>query len=305
MPMVDWCHAGDADFTDPFFEQTIASLVQRPFNLLFRHQTPIDDLPEINAALPGLEPAGFIFHWSRCGSTLISRMLAASPQNLVLSEPHLLDFVFRAHPQDTGVSDEQRINWLRALIGALGQKRRNEHARCFVKFDSWHTLHLPLVRRAFPDVPWIFVYRDPIEIMVSHHKEPAAQMIPGLIEPRLLGVSADDIGRMQPDEYCACVLAAILQAALAQAASETVQFVNYSALPDTIFSSILPFFNLNWNLGECESLREIARFNAKEPSLPFTPDSAAKQKDASEGIRQLSEQWLHPLYRQTELGSIT
>jgi hypothetical protein len=300
--MVDWCHAGDVPFTDPFFEQTIASLVQLPFNLLFRHQTPIDDLPKINAALPGLKPAGFIFHWSRCGSTLISQMLAAMPQNLVLSEPHLLDFVFRAHPQGARVSDGQRINWLRELIGALGQKRRNEHTRCFVKFDSWHTLRLPLIRRAFPDVPWVFVYRDPVEVLVSHEKEPAAQMMPGLIEPRLLGLNPEDLGQMPRDEYCARVLAAISQAALAQSAGETVQFVNYRALPDAVFSSILPFFKVTCNASECESLRDIARYHAKEPSVPFSPDSAAKQQDASEGIRQLSEQWLRPLYQKMEFG---
>jgi hypothetical protein len=297
--MVDWCHAGDARFTDPFFEQSISNLVQRPFNLLFRHQTSIDDLPALNAALPGLKVAGFIFHLSRCGSTVISRMLAALPQNLVLSEPRLLDFVLRAHPRPAGISEEQRIFRLRSLIGALGQQRRPEQTHCLIKFDCWHTLHLPLIRRAFPGVPWLFVYREPVEVLVSHQRQPAAQMMPGLIDPRLLGLDPQTLGPMPGDEYCARVLSAISQAALAQGRGSAL-FINYRHLPGIVFSSILPFFNVPCAAGEAESLREVARSNAKEPSLPFTPDSAAKQQEAGERLRQLSDRLLRPWYDQME-----
>ena len=85
-PFVDWCYLGTDAFIEPFFEDTIRRMLRRPFNLLFRHQTPIDALGEWHAAQPGLPPTGFIFHMSRCGSTLAARLLAALPRNVVISE---------------------------------------------------------------------------------------------------------------------------------------------------------------------------------------------------------------------------
>ena len=81
--MVDWGCLGKERFTDPLFEQTIDVCLRHPFNLLFRHQTPIELLGEVAATFPMVPPSGFIFHLSRCGSTLVSQMLAALPQNIV------------------------------------------------------------------------------------------------------------------------------------------------------------------------------------------------------------------------------
>ncbi|HZY58394.1 MAG TPA: hypothetical protein VFE56_01445, partial [Candidatus Binataceae bacterium] len=91
--LVDWCHLGDLRFTAPFFEQTITAAMSHPFNLLFGVTTGLDALPPASFEL---RPAGLIFHMSRCGSTLASRMLAALPRNVVLSEPVPLDQVLRA-----------------------------------------------------------------------------------------------------------------------------------------------------------------------------------------------------------------
>src|SRR5262249_57696026 len=93
-PLVDWWHLGGVRFTDPFFEQTIATAMAHPFNLLFRPATQLRALAA--PATPELRPAGLIFHMSRCGSTLVAQMLAALAGNVVLSEPTPLDHVLRA-----------------------------------------------------------------------------------------------------------------------------------------------------------------------------------------------------------------
>ena len=46
----------------------------------------MSDLLDQAAAEPGIDPTGFIFHLARCGSTLVSQMLAALPEHIVLSE---------------------------------------------------------------------------------------------------------------------------------------------------------------------------------------------------------------------------
>src|SRR5687767_5784241 len=79
-PWADWVHLEDARFTDSFFEQTIQRCLQHPADVLFRHQTPLATLGDLYRQRRGLAPTGFIFHWSRCGSTLVSQMLASLEQ---------------------------------------------------------------------------------------------------------------------------------------------------------------------------------------------------------------------------------
>jgi hypothetical protein len=77
--LVDWCFMNDERFTHPFFTDTIRTRMREPFNLIFRHQTPIETLREI-VGEDVIAPTGFIFHMSRCGSTLVAQMLAGSRQ---------------------------------------------------------------------------------------------------------------------------------------------------------------------------------------------------------------------------------
>ena len=72
------------------------------------------------------------------------------------------------------------------MVSALAQPRRGEQA-LFVKLDSWHTLALPLFRRAFPSVPWVFLYRDPVEVPVSQLEAAGIQTDPTLQVAHVLG----------------------------------------------------------------------------------------------------------------------
>src|SRR5258708_7122719 len=106
---LDWCHIGQRRFTGPFFSDTIDRVLGDPAALLFRHQTSIAQAQEWLGAHPGLQPAGFIFHMSRCGSTLVSQMLAAMPANRVLAEAPAIQTVLQAGP----------VDWLRTVVGLL------------------------------------------------------------------------------------------------------------------------------------------------------------------------------------------
>ena len=174
-PLVDWCYLGTRRFAEPFFEDTIGAAMRLPFNLVFRQQTPIEVLAEWQALRPGVAPTGFIFHMSRCGSTLIAQMLAALARNVVLSEAVPIDGVVRAHFRSPEATEARRRAWLRGMVSALGQRRRGDETGLFIKFDSWHSLDLPLIRQAFPDVPWLFVYRNPVEVLVSQMKRRGAR----------------------------------------------------------------------------------------------------------------------------------
>lgn len=299
-PMLDWCYFGARRLSEPFFDQTIDVALRQPFNLLFRHQTPLAALHELHDRDPGLPPSGFVFHVSRCGSTLIAQALAALAQNIVVAEAGPIDGVLQAQHHDPAISDEQRIAWLRAIISAYGRPRSGYERQLVIKFDSWHTRDLPLIRRAFPEVPWIFVYRDPIEVLVSHQRMPGLQMVPGLVDPRTVGLDPAAIFAMPQLEYRARVLAGIYQAAIEHVLALGGTLVPYHTLPGAISESLLDRFKIEYSAADVEQIRQITQRNAKRPTLPFTGDASDKQQAASDELRAQSDRWVRPLYERLE-----
>lgn len=299
-PLVDWGYMGARRFTEPFFGQTSDRCVERPADLLFRHQTPLDNLGEIVGSQPSLRPAGFIFHMSRCGSTLISQMLAATAENIVLSEPPPVDAILRAHLRESGITEERRVQWLQWLVGVLAWQRHPAEKNLFVKFDCWHTLFLPLIQRAFPGVPWIFLYREPVEVMASHLGHRGAQMIPTVLEPSLFGWDLPTIEQMVYNEYGVRVLAKICAAALAQAGSGNGKLVNYHQLPESIWPALMEHWQVKFPEAETARMRAAASLNAKNPAMPFEADSQAKRNSVTGELRALTQQWLEPVYQQLE-----
>jgi hypothetical protein len=297
---VDWGYMGEVRFADPFFAQTVGRSLRHPAHLLFRHETRMEALAELNEGSPGLPPKGFIFHASRCGSTLISQMLAALPEHVVISEAGPVDVVLRSHLRDPGISDEQRILWLRGVLNALGQRRFAEEKSLFVKFDSWHALFLPLIERAFPTVPWIFVYREPVEVLMSHSRQMGGQMIPGVLEPGLFGWDSQTAGGMSLGEYGARVLRRIYEAGLEQARTERGRLVNYRQLPGVVWPGLMRHWEVECMAEMPEAVGRVCRFHAKNPALSFVNDTEAKNREASEGMRRLARQWLDGVYEQLE-----
>jgi hypothetical protein len=299
-PMVDWCRLGDLRFTEPFFSDTVEKGLRRPFNSLFRRQTPIEDLCELHDSAPGLPPTGFIFHMSRCGSTLVAQMLAALPQNIVISEAPPLDSILNAGFRDPSVTDEQRLLWLRALISAFGRPRRHREEHFFIKLDSWHTADLPLIQRAFPGVPWIFLYRDPVEVMVSHQNMPGSQMILGVLARGIEILPEDVLRQISQEEYRARVLARICAAALEHRNQDGL-FVHYRQLPEAVFQLLENHFGVAPSEAEILRMRHVAEFDAKTPGLPFASDRARKRREASESIHAVTARWLTPIYEKLEV----
>jgi hypothetical protein len=298
-PMVDWCRLGELRFIEPFFSDTVGKALRLPFNSLFRRQTPIEDLCELQACAPGVPPTGFIFHMSRCGSTLMAQMLASLPQNIVISEAPPIDSILNARFRDPSVTDEQRVLWLRALVSAFGRTNCNRQGSFFVKFDSWHTLDLPLIQRAFPRVPWIFIYRDPVEVLVSHQNRPGAQMIPGMLGPGVEYLPGDVHQQMSSEEYRARVLTRICTAA-AEHRNDCGLFVHYEQLPGAVCLLLENHFNVPPSEAEILRMCKVAEYDAKSPSLSFTPDRARKRRDATDSIHAVTARWLTPIYEQLE-----
>jgi hypothetical protein len=272
-PIAEWLWTGEKRFTAPFFADDIQECMRHPFAALFRRTAPL----ELAKRLDALAPSGFIFHMSRCGSTLVSRMLASVGRVAMISEAGPLDEILRA----------KLAVWLRWLVAALGQRRTAHETHYFLKLDAWHIHSLPLIREAFPDTPWIFLYRDPIEVAVSQLRSPGMFM------------QVEDAA-MEREEWCVRVLARILSSACAFADDPKGMFVNYRQLPEAVFAEIGPHFGMAFSLEERAQMREMSRLDAKRPWFSFQGDEEGKRNEAGARLRELSREWLEPLYRRLE-----
>lgn len=303
-PQVEWCRLGSTSFTEPFFEQTVSRALRNPAQRLFRRRTPAAALEELGDSGLGLAPTGFIFHESRCGSTLVAQMLAALAQNIVVAEAPPLDQVLLAHLRDSRVIRSQRLAWFRGMVAALGQRRRGDERNYFIKFDCWHALELPLIREAFPDVPWIFLYREPVEVLVSHERQRGPQMIPGLLDPRVFGIDFCSVGEMSLNEYGARALARIRAAALSQVQRGGGRLVNFTQLPGALWESPGATFGIDWTPEDVARMRDTSRANAKTPCLVHVDDRAEKQRAATAEIRRLADLWLGAIHARLEAARV-
>ena len=303
-PLIDWCWVGTRRYTEPFFDHTIDACLRLPFATLCRPQTPVKMLGDRHAINPGLQPTGFIFHMSRCGSTLLAQMFASLPKNVVISEAGTIDSVLRGNLRVRSLSDADRIDWLKWTVSALAQRRSGDEEQLFIKFDSWAMVELPLIHRAFPDVPWIFLYRNPIEVLASQVTFRGAHMVPGGIEPELFGLTLGEVVTMQPEEYCARILAVICEAGLQHQRSYGGMLVNYEQLPEAAWTEIAKFFRVDVSEFELEAFQRVALRSAKNPQLEFESDSRAKRENATNALRDASARWLDPVFERLEAARL-
>jgi hypothetical protein len=289
-PLVDWAIV-EGRFTDPFFEQNADRAMQRPFNQVFARRTPIAMLEDLATREPGLAPDGLIFHMSRCGSTLVAQMLAAAPSAIVLSEAQPLDGVLSLRASQL-VDDDELVRWLRATTSVLARPRFGEH-RLFVKFHAWHILELPLIARAFPGVPWIFLYREPRAVLRSHARSPGAEAIAWTLDPHYFGIERATAPSVPQDEFTARAIAAFCEAALTHADAPRSRFIDYADLPDALFTEVLELFRFAPDRHEIELMRAAARADTKAAGTAFRPQRA---EPAAPEIERLASRWLDPVY---------
>jgi hypothetical protein len=292
---VDWARFGAEPLREPFFEEALRRALSLPFNRAFRYRTGLHDLIAQADAMESVAPSGFIFHMSRCGSTLVAQMLAALPDSIVISEAPPLDAMVQL---GRSLAPDDAVRAVRAMVTAFGRKRSGRERRYVVKLDCWHTLALPLFRRAFPDVPWVFLYRDPVEVLVSQMRQRGMQMVPQYLPPRFYGIA--DADATMDEDYCARVLGVIGRAVLDHHSQGGGLVLNYRELPGAVTTAILPHFGIACAAGEREPMRRAAERDAKSPNLPFAGDTQNKQRMATASIRNAAERHLRDIYDRLE-----
>lgn len=246
-------------------------------------RTPIDALD----ACEGIAPTAFIFHVSRCGSTLLTEMLATLGSCIALSEPPVLDAFFRFHHRDPAASDGART--LRGLVAALGQRRTGRERHCVIKLDSWHLAWAGWLRELFPRTPFVVLYRDPREVLASHRRQRGRHMVPGFTDMSRLKVDMDGLAPGNMDGYAARVLASVYAQAVDAAADRGTRLVNYTQLPEAVANELMPALDIECGDDERRALLARARFHSKHAESRFDGDPVEAGLATEAQVRQALE----------------
>lgn len=249
--------------------------------------TPLDALARVE---DGLYPTGFIFHISRCGSTLVSQMVATHQRATVVSESFAINAVLEMEE----VPEVERIRLLQQVVGALGRRPAGCETHYVIKFTSWNVLHVHLIKRAFPDVPCLFIYRDPIEVLVSLAQDTPAWGV-------TLGALGNDVSvakQIQSVRH-AQALQALMHCTL-NGASATDIVLEYTYLPECIPDLIGRYWGISLTALDTVRMLERARYHARggKQHRIFVPDTARKQEEASAEIRRADRAYTRALYRE-------
>lgn len=288
---VEWAYMGNERFSESFCHETLQKLASRPFNQMFRQRSKLGLLAERARSHPGLPLHGLVFHMSRCGSTLAAQWLAALPDSVVLSEPEPADALLQWLPP----AGEEEL--LRGLFAAQGQPRRTCDRRLFIKTDCAHLLQIGRYLAAFPETPWVFMYRDPVEVLVSHQRSPATFEIAHVLAAA--GIEPPAEAWRDPLSNAAWTLSLILQqAAWAMQQYGNGLLINYSDLPDAL-GTMARHFGIAADTLDAETMAAVSGHHSKRRTA-FQPDSAEKRAAADSQVLELSERWLSAPYQQLE-----
>ncbi len=292
-PVVFWADLSAQRFVEPFFDQTVARWAANPrARPLVR--TGLEPLVDLDAE-PSLEPAGMIFHLSRCGSTLASRLLATLPGVVVLAEPAPLNSLLGRDPD--GVDEAALVRMVRLLVRALGRCRHGDERRLVLKCSSWNIRRRALLAAAFPETPWIWLQRDPTRVLASLLAEPPGwlglQAAPDRAARRF-GLDPAAVPNMARVEFAARALGAMLEAA----ATDTAQrlCIDHADLPAAVWERVASHFGLETDPAAITRMVDESRFYSKDPARRVFAGDVPQRRPITNEIRDAARCFAGPGY---------
>lgn len=298
-----WLDVADHHFSESFFFVSIEKLFN---NTQFTFATDLSILDSDTIVADALYPNGFIFHMGRCGSTLLAKILAQSEENLVISEapPHFLIWsLWNEDWMRPFPFTEEHIHRYKNLVFAIGRKRRPGYNAHFIKFTTFNILYLDFIRHVFPDVPIIFLYRDPVEVMVAFTDQgPGWQRFKdSAFGAFVAGCSLNQVKAMNKQSFHQHFLSQFMEAAI-QASSNGLTLVNYHHLIPQNLEFILNAMNFTVNDETLDRMIKQFKYYAKADEQPiiFIPDTLEKRQKITPEIEALALSRLMPLYERLE-----
>jgi hypothetical protein len=303
-PGLQWIDMSGVALVEPFFQQTIdRRRAEHP--AAEERFTEFDTLIQLEKTFDSVSPSGFIFHSSRCGSTLVANACRAIESSTVLSEPPAVDKLvarFSTDVDDQGTKELLYSVFLRATVAALAQCRTGNEQHLFIKFACCSVAQIERIRRIWPNVPCVFLYRDPVETIVSN-----MQNLPAWLQDEdhrvlaaITNTSSDEIAKMSKEELCARSIAAFYSTAH-RVANDRTLLLNYNQLSTAAITNVLKFFGVSPTATEMENIARQAHVYSKSTTTrTFVADTEAKQHTATDLIREVAARWANKPYQLLE-----
>lgn len=295
-PGIWWMNMEGVCLAEPFFQQTVErARYENPAR--GERFTEFDALIQLEKMLDSVPPTGFIFHASRCGSTLVANVCRAIAGSIVLAEANVIDKLvarFITDAVEGSVKDLLYSVFLRGAVNALAQRRTGNERYLFVKFSCCSVSQLERIRRIWTRVPWLFLYRDPIETIVSNLTTPPPWLADQdrRILAGIIGSSSASVSAMSREELCARAIGSFYTMAH-RLADDNCMLLNYNQLSVHATSRMFEFFRVSPSPAELDVITCGSRVYSKEASAArtFVADTDAKQRLASDRVREMAEKW--------------
>lgn len=248
-------------------------------------------------------PKGFIFHPSRSGSTLICQMLNEIEDCRVISEPTVpLIFYKEAMINRKGDFDKNELKTL--ILGLLVQNEK-KYNHGIIKFTSWAIDLLPTIVEIFPNTPWVYVYRNPIEIFTSALNKPSRVPMMNKTEPNVLvnqiEGSIREIEAYDKETFLSKLTRYNFEMALTQSSKldNRSLLINYIDIKKH-FYKILSHFNIEIGSIGWEKIMERSKYYSKSNQLQkFESDVKRKQAKVTPQIKKaINAELLIEFYQQ-------
>ena len=299
-PGLQWMDMSGVSLAEPFFQQTVERVRDGRRELF----TEFDVLLQLEKQLDSVPPTGFIFHSSRCGSTLVSNACRAINNSIVLSEANAIDKLIARLITDPGdVKTSLYSVFLRGVVHALAQRRTGNEEHLFITFACCSFALIEQIKRIWPNVPWLFLYRDPVETIVSNLKDVPPWLLDNdrRVLASITGASPAEVSEMSLEELCARTIGSLFSTAHRLANGDEL-LLNYKQLSVPVISSVLRFFKVSPSVTELETIEHGSQIYSKEAGArrAFVADTEAKQKFASEAVREAAAKWAAGPYQRLE-----
>jgi hypothetical protein len=301
-PGLLWMEMSGLELAEPFFQQTVERAKREKRRELV---TEFDVLLQVEKQIESIHPTGFIFHSSRCGSTLIANACRAVSHSIVLSEANAIDKLIARFitDADTLVKESLYSVFLRGVVHALAQRRTGNEHHLFIKFACCSFAQFERIKRIWPDVPWLFLYRDPVETIVSnmHDVPPWLMDEDRRVLASIINTSPAAVAEMSLEELCARTIGSLYSTA-ANLANDNSMLLNYNQLSVPVIASVFNFFKVSLSTDELDAIARTSEVYSKDATATraFVTDNDMKQKLASHRVYEMSERWAAGPYRLLE-----
>jgi hypothetical protein len=222
-----------------------------------------------------------VFHESRCGSTLTANLLVAMhpTKHRVYAEAtpanDALHHICGDDYQDCSM--ETAVAMLRDVVYLMSRTDDVQQERVFFKFQAAAARALPVFTKAFPTTPYLFVYREPVQVIMSHLQNGmekanclrSMDSPPASVEHIVAKYNRKRVGQrhravvaaardrhhhhrsnmestlslaqqLAPEDYCAAHLASIAERVVSHLTRPMGRVVNYRDLPNAYYTNIFP-----------------------------------------------------------------